>query len=142
MKIHQISKIHDFVENHVFVSNSQVPKNDTVKMSLYLAMDASSGANSFETEKLRLSAFQNGVFQWISTSKRPLKVDFESPYREIDASSDANSFEIEKLRLSAFQNCVFCGSSTSKRSLNVDFESLTRLCILKENHDIDSRSDK
>ena len=29
---------------------------------LYLAIDASSGANSFETEKLRLSAFQNAMF--------------------------------------------------------------------------------
>ena len=46
--------------------------------SLYLEIDVSSGANSFETEKLRLSAFQNGVFCWILTSRQPLKVDFES----------------------------------------------------------------
>ena len=46
--------------------------------SLYLAIDASSGANSFETEKLRLSAFQNAVFCWILTSGRPLNSDFES----------------------------------------------------------------
>ena len=44
----------------------------------YLEIDASSGANSFEIEKLRLSAFQNGAFRQISTSKRPLKVDFET----------------------------------------------------------------
>ena len=30
--------------------------------SLYLAIDASSGADSFEIEKLRLSAFQLGAF--------------------------------------------------------------------------------
>ena len=30
--------------------------------SLYLAIDASSGANSFESEKLRLSAFQFAIF--------------------------------------------------------------------------------
>ena len=62
MKFSQIRKLPDFVENHVFVSNSQVPKNDPVKMSPYLAIDASSGANSFETEKLRVSAFQNDIF--------------------------------------------------------------------------------
>ena len=43
----------------------------------YLGIDASSSANSFEIEKLRLSAFQNGAFRQIWTSKRPLKVDFE-----------------------------------------------------------------
>ena len=55
-------KILDFVENDVFVSNSQVPKNDPDFESPYLEKDASSGANSFETEKLRVSAFQNGIF--------------------------------------------------------------------------------
>ena len=30
--------------------------------SLQLAIDASSGANAFKTEKLRLSAFQNAIF--------------------------------------------------------------------------------
>ena len=46
--------------------------------SLYLAIDASSAANSFEIEFLRLSAFQNGAFCRISTSRRPLNSDFES----------------------------------------------------------------
>ena len=46
--------------------------------SPYLEIDASSDANSFEIEKLRLSAFQNGAFCRISSSKRPLKDDFES----------------------------------------------------------------
>ena len=46
--------------------------------SLYFEIDASSDANSFEIGKLRLSAFQNDAFCLISTSKRPLKVDFET----------------------------------------------------------------
>ena len=46
--------------------------------SLYLAIDASSGANSFETGFLRFSAFQFAIFCWILTPRRPLNSDFES----------------------------------------------------------------
>ena len=45
---------------------------------LYLEIDVSSGANSFEIEKLRLSTFQNDVFRRNSISKRSQNVDFES----------------------------------------------------------------
>ena len=43
-----------------------------------IEIDASPDANSLEIEKLRRSAFQNGAFRQTWTSKRPLKVDFES----------------------------------------------------------------
>ena len=46
--------------------------------SLFLAIVASSGADSFEIEFLRLSAFQNVIFWYILTSGRPLNSDFES----------------------------------------------------------------
>ena len=41
-------------------------------------IDASSGTDSFETEFLRLSDFQNAMFGWISTSGKPLINDFEA----------------------------------------------------------------
>ena len=63
-----------FTESVVFTEFS--PKA-LISKSPNLEIDASSDANSFEIEKLRLSAFQNGVFCLISASNRHLKVDFE-----------------------------------------------------------------
>ena len=42
-------------------SHDEVVNGDDLKRS-YLEIEASSGASSFEIEKLRLSAFQNGAF--------------------------------------------------------------------------------
>ena len=55
--------------------------------SLYLAIDASSEADSFEIGFVRLSAFQFAIFCWISTSGRPLNSDFESTSQNRDFSN-------------------------------------------------------
>ena len=49
-------------KNNDFATKSQVPKNDPIKMSPYLEIDASSDADSFEIVQMRLSAFHNSIF--------------------------------------------------------------------------------